>query len=203
MALSFQTKAIAVTAVVIVGAAVYFNRASSAPEFPPRPSPTLKGKKEFPKIKSFTSTATVHDGDTIDVLIDGKKWGVRIWGIDAPELKQTCTKDFKEVACGAMALNEMAAIINKRSVSCEFKARSYNRIVAKCFAGDTDIGRELIRRGYAFNYGQYSKDAYKADETYAKGAKLGLWTMTWLTPECWRDTNLKGSRRGRPSRCDL
>ena len=50
-------------------------------------------------MKTITGTAVVTDGDSIK--INNRK--IRLVGIDAPELKQTCIKEGEENPCGEMA----------------------------------------------------------------------------------------------------
>ena len=48
---------------------------------------------------SFADNLKIVDGDTI--VLNGEK--IRLSGIDAPELKQTCRKDEQKVFCGKFA----------------------------------------------------------------------------------------------------
>jgi hypothetical protein len=47
-------------------------------------------------IAAADSEVQVHDGDTL--TIDGQRW--RLWGIDGPELDQTCFVDAHDTPCG-------------------------------------------------------------------------------------------------------
>lgn len=109
------------------------------------------------------------DGDT---FVNGMGQHVRIWGIDAPELNQTC--DGKPV--GKMAKARLAELLKGNEVNCQPQGPTnsrdrYGRIIAICTAfireanayHALDIGRTLVEEGLAFNYDRYTK-AYKAYE---------------------------------------
>lgn len=121
------------------------------------------------------------DGDTID--LDGVRY--RIHGIDAPETRQTCFRGGKEWQCGLEASLVMKRLATGQ-VRCQgIEQDRYGRTVAKCFAGDLDLGRELVRRGLALAYRRYSLD-YVADEDHARLNRLGMWTGEFIAPWDWR-----------------
>jgi endonuclease YncB( thermonuclease family) len=123
----------------------------------------------------------VIDGDTID--IDGVRY--RIHGIDAPETRQTCFRDGREWQCGLEASLTMKRLAVGQ-VRCQgIEKDRYGRTVAKCFAGDLDLGRELVRRGLALAYRRYSLD-YVADEDHARLNRLGMWAGEFVEPWNWR-----------------
>lgn len=70
------------------------------------------------------------DGDTIE--IHGQR--IRIWGIDAPEGRQRCTRGGVTYRCGQEAANQLAVFIGTQPITCEPKGRPnrYRRIVARC-----------------------------------------------------------------------
>ena len=67
---------------------------------------------------------TITDGDTIKH--NGRAY--RLWGIDAPEGKQTCADGWP---AGSLATTRLQALIAGRNIICEEKDRDqYGRIVA-------------------------------------------------------------------------
>lgn len=139
----------------------------------------------------------IYDGDTFHI---GKR-PARIYGIDAPELRQSCNKNGEKVLCGQFAREALREIIGGRDLVCEEKSYSFNRVVAVCMAGKTDIGAEMVRRGYAFADIKYAKGVYKPQEAEAKNAKAGLWGMGFETPDHWRLCNLAQNKHKRPDDC--
>src|SRR5689334_6051830 len=82
---------------------------------------------------------TITDGDTL------KQGGVtyRLWGIDAPELHQTCVDGW---AAGHLAASRLQALTAGRQVVCQEKDRDgYGRTVAICRASGEDLGALMVR----------------------------------------------------------
>jgi endonuclease YncB( thermonuclease family) len=129
--------------------------------------------------------ASVVDGDTIDMT--GTR--IRIAHIDAPEAKQTCTKEDVEWACGTDATSELASIINGNAVACTvISVDVYGRQVATCQAGIFNIGRELVRRGMAV-VTESAPYEYEQATEIAKRLRSGLWASTFALPSDWRAAN--------------
>ncbi len=108
-------------------------------------------------------------------VVDADTWEVgrvrvRLFGIDAPELDQTCRwPDGREWACGRWASDEARRRFGGRRAECEaVDIDRYGRVVARCLVDGRDAGRELVAEGIAFAYRRYSMD-YDLDE---KGAAI-------------------------------
>jgi len=140
------------------------------------------------------------DGDSLEV--NGKR--VRLFGIDAPEFDQACTRGGAQWACGAEAADQLSRLVTGREVRCEpTGVDQYQRLLARCTVGATDINEAMVERGLAIAYRKYSND-YVAAESRAKVAKRGMWAGTFETPSSVRargQTNWSASRppRSRPS----
>jgi len=131
----------------------------------------------------LTSPAKIIDGDTIDVA--GKR--IRLFGIDAPETKQTC-RDGSNVVylCGQAAAKALREMVQGNNVRCEPRdVDRYRRIVAVCWAGDTNINERMVRDGWAIAYRQFSKEFVEA-ENEARDAKRGLWAGAFVEPSEFR-----------------
>jgi endonuclease YncB( thermonuclease family) len=128
--------------------------------------------------EGISGRARVVDGDS---LVVGSV-EIRIYGIDAPELYQTCQREGREWNCGADASRALRTTIAGRDVSCRARDRDrYGRTVAVCYVGGLDLGAAMIKGGYAVSYG-----AYEADEREARDARRGIWSSTFDTPSAWR-----------------
>ncbi|EMO7880870.1 thermonuclease family protein [Campylobacter upsaliensis] len=117
----------------------------------------------------------VIDGDTIEFLAKTSKTNpynhiiklkIRLYGIDAPELKQAYGKEAKEYLSALVLKQEVSLIIENKD--------KYERIVGTLFLKGQDINKEMVKNGYAHAYESFSKK-YLAEQADAKMFKLGLW----------------------------
>jgi endonuclease YncB( thermonuclease family) len=127
--------------------------------------------------------AAVTDGDTIRIA--GER--LRIFGIDAPEAKQTCrTEQGVKWACGKWATESLKNILQDQSVLCVWDKRDvYKRPIAQCQVGGRDLGGLLVERGIAVAFRKYSS-LYVPLEQAAAARDLGLWSGTMQTPQMFR-----------------
>ncbi len=98
---------------------------------------------------------TITDGDTL------KQGGVtyRLWGIDAPELAQTCPDGWP---AGRMAATRLQALTAGRSIVCQEKDRDrYGRTVAICRASGEDLGAILVREGMRLGVHSVQRRLYR------------------------------------------
>jgi endonuclease YncB( thermonuclease family) len=63
---------------------------------------------------------------------------------------------------------------------------SYDRIVATCYVGTTDIAKELVLKGWAFDYTRYSKGYYKDAQEGARVVGTGAWAGSFQWPWDYR-----------------
>lgn len=137
--------------------------------------------------------ASVIDGDTIEV--HGQR--IRLWGIDAPESGQTCTRDGGTYRCGQEAANGLSEWIAGRRVTCAARGRAdrYGRIVAMCWVqhprdrhhtGREDLGMHLVESGLALDYARFSRGEYAEVERRAREGRRGLWAGEFQRPWEWR-----------------
>ena len=144
-----------------------------------------------PKPKPFGPDAKIVtiDGDTIRAG-DGAEY--RIFGIDAPELRQSCTEaNGKSWLCGRAAKAKLTTLIKGGNVNCEARATDrFGRIVAVCSAeGVPDLGEAMVRDGYAIDLGGDAGNPYHDAEAEAQTAKRGIWRGTFDRPSDWRQAN--------------
>ncbi len=121
----------------------------------------------------------VIDGDTIVVLMNGKKEKVRLIGVDAPEKKNPYTKEEhfgKESAAFVKEITEYKKVRLKYGRQMRDK---YGRILAYVYFEDgTFLNAEIIRQGYGKAYRRFAfkyMDNFKKHELEAKKNKRGLW----------------------------
>ena len=127
---------------------------------------------------SFTGVPVVVDGDSLRFGAER----VRLLGIDAPEIKQTCKRETGVYACGREARLELARYAQSGSFSCEgWRRDKYHRLLVTCKSGSKDVNSLLVESGWAVSYGQY-----RQEEEDARARKSGLWAGEFVRPQDWR-----------------
>ncbi len=129
------------------------------------------------------------DGDSLRAA-NGADY--RLFGIDAPELQQSCTEaNGKSWLCGRAAKVKLTALIKGGNVACEARATDrFGRTVAVCSAeGVPDLGEAMVREGYAIDLGGAAGNPYRDAEAEAQAAKRGIWRGTFQRPSDWRQDN--------------
>jgi endonuclease YncB( thermonuclease family) len=143
---------------------------------------SLPAYQSYPKVTARAGQVYVIDGDTIAM----SELRVRLHGIDAPELSQTCKDQSGQVwACGHWAKSVLEDML-KSDVSCfEQDVDRYGRSVATCFSGAANLNAMMVEQGAAYAYTQYSSD-YVAVERTARERTVGLWASSGQTPAQYR-----------------
>ena len=86
-------------------------------------------------------TPYIVDGDTIKI----NNFKIRFFGIDAPEIKQTCMLNNIEWECGKESKNFLINIIDNENIRCEVLNKDmYKRLICECFIKDRNITLEQI-----------------------------------------------------------
>jgi endonuclease YncB( thermonuclease family) len=143
----------------------------------------------------------VADGDTVTIIDDsGKKYRIRLGGIDAPE---------KDQLYGDVSTQSLVNLVSGKVVMIKYNKRDrYKRIVGKvlvnppsdvfCLALDCvkkiDAGLEQIKAGLAWHYKRYQKEQSEGDrslysnaEVAARNKDIGLWMDEEpISPWKWR-----------------
>lgn len=112
----------------------------------------------------------ISDGDTFTLLVNGREQvRIRIDGIDAPEKGQ---------AYGTRAKEFLSSMIWGESITVRvLKTDRYGRSIGKVSTPTIeDVGYEMIKAGYAWQYRDYNNDkSYTVAENYARKNTKGLW----------------------------
>ena len=137
----------------------------------------------FSKVLNASSSLKIIDGDTI--ILNSEK--IRFYGIDTPEIQQTCTDNYGHAySCGVRAKLELEKIIGSRKVSCVKKTKDrYKRSISICYVDENDINSLMVKSGWALAYRKYSKK-YVKDEAIAKLNNAGMWSGKFMVPWKWR-----------------
>lgn len=132
-----------------------------------------------PAGQPISGHATVVDGDTL-------RFGptrVRLTGIDAPELDQTCLDaSGAAYACGAEAKSFLAGLVGGGETVCTRSGHDrYGRVLASCSADAGDLGNAIASAGWAVAEVDYAVPALAA-----RAARRGIWQGKFEDPAAWR-----------------
>ena len=126
----------------------------------------------------------VKDGDTIEILFDGKPLAIRLAHIDCPEMKKkqpygTAAKKFTADFCFRKIVrveNDGKFDRNKRMIAVVYNENGIN------------LNRQLVKAGLAWHFKKYSSDmVYAQLEIAARNSRAGLWAENNPTPPWeWR-----------------
>ena len=132
--------------------------------------------------KIINGKAKIIDGDTIH--IGNNK--IRLYGIDAPEINQTCTIEKIIWECGFESSQALESMILEKEVQCEIvDIDRYKRFVAKCFVKNINLNQYMVQNGWAVAYRYYSDD-FINDEEIAEKNKAGIWQGKFQDPYLFR-----------------
>jgi len=142
--------------------------------------PALSAKEPRPVAAPAGSgkVVGVTDGDTIDVMDQGRAVRLRLYGIDCPEKSQ---------AFGTKAKQFTADLCFGRTVRWERKdVDRYGRSVALVWVGEDLVNEKLVAAGMAWTYTRYCKPPWLRRFTdvqkIARDGKRGLWADSNPTP---------------------
>tara|TARA_B100000678_G_scaffold175139_1_gene146033 strand:+ start:469 stop:1137 length:669 start_codon:yes stop_codon:yes gene_type:complete len=126
--------------------------------------------------------ATVVDGDTLEMT--GER--IRLFGIDAPEVDQTCIRGGIAWNCGEESVSFLAQLIHKNPIECEQRDRDdHGRMVAQCRANGIDLAGRMIDAGMAIALSP-SSSLYGEREARAFEYRYGLWSSQFEVPADYR-----------------
>lgn len=136
--------------------------------------------------RRIEGSAFAVDGDTL--IVEGRR--IRLRGLDAPEIGQSCERGGIAYRCGEEARAAIRAFIAGEPVACAAQGRDrYGRDLATCRVRGEDIGARLVRSGQAVSFG-----AYGEEEREAREARRGIWAGSFEQPQAWRRRHGIGAR---------
>ena len=150
----------------------------------------LRGQS-FPQEEFSGKCVGVIDGDTIDVLRNGRAVRIRLEGIDCPERGQ----DF-----GSRAKQFTSGLVFGKTVNVKVKEPDrYGRLVARVIAQGKDLSHELVKAGLAWHFKKYSSDLELA-QLEDKVGKPGWESGRCRTRRCLGTFGIMTRRSGRKPR---
>ncbi len=140
----------------------------------------------LPSCQSLEPTActvnSIYDGDTMRLTCGGRKMKVRLYCIDAPEMKQR--------PWGKESRDYLRSITPRQVKVLEHGKDRYGRIIGEVWTNDGDEIQEnlnlaMVWAGRAVVYHRYCSDKnYYTAEKNARGLKSGVWRREgdWQRP---------------------
>lgn len=138
------------------------------------------------RAETLTGLPKVVDGDTLRI---GER-RIRLYGIDAPDERQTCLLDGRPWGCGRDATFALAYVVGYHWVTCEVREHRGELAIAVCHAGPEDLAESMVRAGFALAQ-QNVTGAYDDAEAAARRAKVGLWKSEFVKPWEWKPAESK------------
>ena len=131
----------------------------------------------------YSGRAFIVDGDTL--RINGIT--IRLAGVDAPELSQTCKIQGHTERCGEIVKLRLVQVTDSSDVLCHDYGRDfYGRVLGECYVNGININKWLLREGLAVYYYNKNFKSYKILEKLAKEEKNGLWDGEFQKPKDYR-----------------
>ncbi len=141
-----------------------------------KPQTTTAGTPQTCTVKK------IYDGDTATLDCTGEKVKVRLYCIDAPEMKQE--------PWGTASRDHLRKLTPKTVTLKPRETDRYGRTVGELITPEGIIlNLQMVKDGKATAYRQYCTDpAYLEAETAAQAAKLGIWATegSHQKPSEWR-----------------
>ena len=142
-----------------------------------------------PPPEGFRLDGEAQDGDTFGLQGGGS---LRLYGADAPELKQQgWQRNMTPVAIGQQAKAIADGLVDPFGQVGTLRGSSYGRPVAPITANGEDVGQQMIRGGNALAAPKYLKGddrfaPYMDAERLARQNRLGVHGVYAQTPEDYR-----------------
>jgi micrococcal nuclease len=130
--------------------------------------------------RAETPVLSVIDGDTIQVIYQGRDEAVRLIGFDTPESGEPFA---------AEAETALRGLVGGRRVHLEFDVEErdqYQRLLAYVWSGSTLVNAEMLRLGWATLYTVPPNVKYVTNfqtaENEARSAHRGIWAVSTTCP---------------------
>ncbi|MEJ8473889.1 thermonuclease family protein [Roseibium algae] len=142
----------------------------------------------------------IIDGDTIQLGRDK----IRLDGIDAPELAQSCKKSAgKTWSCGKASKAYLERLASAGPVTCHGDELDvYSRRIATCHVRGRNLNAEMVRSGQALAFRRYSA-AYVLEEDAAHLEGTGLWAGEFEAPWDYRAQKWQVAAQTGPENCPI
>jgi len=153
---------------------------TEVPSLPPDSSLTIESSGTAGAAADTFKVISITDGDTADILKDGKPLRLRFAGIDTPEKGQPFGNNAKQALSDRIGGKFVRVVIQETD--------RYGRAIADIYDEQGHVNLWLVQQGLAWHYTAYSDDVGLATaERDAKAGNRGLWSdRRAVAPWNWR-----------------
>lgn len=144
-------------------------------------SATTSPEVDLGGLDVVSGRAEVTDGDSFRI----GEHRIRLFGIDAVEGRQTCLLGTEEWDCGRASRRALERLAEGREVVCLIRDTDRTRLVSVCHADGVELNAQMVRRGWAVAYTDFSLD-YVDEERAARAEGLALWRSQFERPHDYR-----------------
>lgn len=148
------------------------------------PASGLAPPRNNPGKLTGTLTANdIHSGDSF--TLEGIK--IELFGIDALEPMQTCSKGLETIACGEIARNALIGFTAGEPITClpDYFISSETAWVSRCSIRNFSLSLAMVKVGLATTSIDQNQILTDWQDT-ARQEKRGMWGMGAETPATWR-----------------
>ena len=144
---------------------------------------SVSAQVTFDPPQPLDGIAVVLEGDRLNV----NGLPVRLYGIDAPDLGQTClSRRGERYDCGGVARDMLERLIGTEPVQCSiYSVLANDDQVGTCVANGRDLAAAMVYLGWAFPVRALAS-RYESLESRAQSARSGLWSGRAERPWIWR-----------------
>ena len=149
----------------------------------PNPYSSASAQIVYDPPQPLDGIAVVVEGDRL--LVNGLP--VRLYGIDAPEIGQTCySRRGAAYDCGSAARDILDRLIASRPVQCSiYSVLASAEQVGICSINGQDLAAVMVRLGWAFP-ARGLASRYESIEAKAQTSRSGVWSGRAERPWIWR-----------------
>ena len=133
--------------------------------------------------EELSGAARVVDSNTLEI---GAR-RVRLIGVDAPDLAQTCpARKGETYPCGRVSAQTLAKLVKDGPLACQGDQTDVaGRLLVRCSIRGFDVGEQFVLTGRAFADPD-TGDSYRRAEGTAEKLREGMWRGEFQKPWEWR-----------------
>jgi endonuclease YncB( thermonuclease family) len=150
---------------------------------PPVSGPLKRVEPRLPKLpeREIPTEVTFHQPVVLDAgNFRTKKLTIRLAGIDAPALEETCPSRLGgDWPCGRRARTALRALVRRHAITCDNMEKMAGGVVlATCRRRGVDLSAWMVEQGWARPQEGAAQALVDAAEA-ARAARKGLWQLDW------------------------